>query len=157
MSNVIKPLTPMQLLIYKFKKDMKEHSKKNITHLNNMAKVLIEANAEKVEVHNLEVKIAIHLPIILRHILEKSPEVIKNLPEKIKNFNEKFVDMGFFDLMLEEDCSDVIVCMIKCPKCYNFLREYEDGNGQTALHSAAKYFKPFIIDQLICPRYVCLL
>ena len=82
---------------------MKRGFKKNITHLNNMAKVLIEAKAE---VHNLEVKIAIHLPIILKHILKKSPdsEVIKSLPKQVKNyFNEKFVDTGFFDLMLEKN------------------------------------------------------
>ena len=157
MSDLItnKPLTPMQLIIYKFKKDMKEGFKKNITHLNNMAKVLIETKAETIEIHHLEVKIAIHLPILLKHILQKYPEVIKNLPKQIKKyFNEKFVNIGFFDLMLENDGSDVILCMIKCPECHKFLKEYKDGSGQTALHSAAKYFKPTIVEHLMCPRYV---
>ena len=44
--------------------------------------------------------------------------------------------------------------MIKCPECHKFLKEYKDGNGQTALHSAAKFLKPSIIKQLMCPRYV---
>ena len=157
MSDLItnKPLTPMQLIICKFKKDMKKGFKKNLADLNNMAKVLIKANAEKIEIHNLELKIAIHLPIILVHILKKCPEVIKILPKQVKNyFNEKFVNMGFFDLMLEKNCSYVILCMIKCSECHKFLKEYKDSRGQTALHSAAKYFEPSIVKQLMCPRYV---
>lgn len=146
------PVTPLQLILHKYKKDMDKGRKKNITNLNGIMEVLIQKVADT-EVENSCLDVAVNFPSVLECVLQRFRQFLKDLPEKIKlYFNEKFVNIGFFDLMLKH-CPSIVTKMIASENCQKFLSEYKDSHGQTALHSAAKYLKPFMVKKLMDPRY----
>lgn len=149
--------TPLKLILEKYKGYMDKNCKTHETSLCiRMAKVLLQKGA-KIEISCSDLEIAVNIPPILDDALLKCHDLIEKIPKMVKHhFKEKIVSMGFFDLMLEH-CPRVISTLTDSDNCHEFLNNYKDGSGQTALHSAAKSFKPSIVKSLMeIRRYVYL-
>ena len=136
-------LTPMQLILLKYKH--KSHRKRT-THL--MVSILLNHGAV---IDSSYMDVAINFPSFLEHILEKFPQYYEFLPEKIKKYYK--ISVGFFDLISRH--SEIIFSNMIKKNSTRFLKEYKDANGQTLLHSAAKFFRYSIVDELMKSRYVC--
>ena len=139
--------TPMSLILHKY-----VHKKRGRRTSYLMALDLLNHGATIAKSY---INDAINFPHLLECILEKFPEYYRVLPEKIEYyFYNEYV--SFFDLMSRYS-EVVFLNMIKScdeyPSCREFLKEYENDNGQTPLHSAAKFFKFSIVKELMNPRY----
>ena len=137
------PLTPMQLILLKY---MHKSHRKRTTHL--MVSILLNHGAV---IDPSYMNVAINFPSFLEHVLEKFPQYYEFLPEKIKKYYK--ISVGFFDLMSRY--SEVVFSNMIKKTSTRFLKEYKDANGQTLLHSAAKFFRYSIVDELMKSRYVC--
>ena len=140
----IEPLTPMQLILLKYKH--KGHRKRT-THL--MVPTLLNHGAR---IDPSYLNVAINFPSFLEHILEKFPEYYEFLPEKVNKYY--LISVSFFDLMSRYS-EAVFLNMIK-KSSTRFLKDYKDANGQTPLHSAAKFFRFSIVEELMKSRYICM-
>ena len=150
-------MTPLKLILHKYKNHTPDKAnKKSKSTLFRLAKVLLDKGAE-IEVEYLLdcVEIFVNIPSILEYLLHKLPlELIGDFPDTIRShFSEKYVNMGFYDLMLEYSPS-VILYMINHSEFHDFLSDYKDSTGQTVLHSAAKNFDPSIVECLMKLWYV---
>ena len=139
----IEPLTPMELILLKYKH--KGH-RKSTTHL--MVPTLLNHGAR---IDSSYMNVAINFPSFLEHILKKSPDYYEFLPEKINKYY--IISVSFFDL-ISRYSEAVFLNMIKKSSA-RFLKDYKDANGQTPLHSAAKYFRFSIVEELMKSRYIC--
>ena len=134
---------------------MDKGNKKSKSGLFHLAKVLIDKGAE-IEVQFLwkSIEISVNIPSILDYLLCKSKRSrIRELLHEIRScFREKYLNMGFYDLMLQYSPS-VVSYMIDNSECIKefkeFLNDYKDGSGQTVLHSAAKCFEPSLVERLM--------
>ena len=144
--------TTMELVLYRHKSHMDEDKKMFKGNLFRLAKFLIEKGAEINKQFLLTfVKITVNIPPILECLLQRfsSELLIEDLLKEIRrHFREKFVNMGFYDLMLEYSPS-VISHMIDHREFHKFLNDYKDGSGQTVVHSAAKYFELSMVKPLM--------
>ena len=160
-STVTESLSPMELILQKYKeymhKDVIYNRKNDKTYI--MVQNILRRGVIQIQQSYLDV--AVNFPYFLEAILEKVPEdevseYYNILPEKVNSkFNYDFVKMGFVELMLTH-CDGIILKMInnQWPECCAFLEEYKDNFNQTPLHSAAKLFKPHIVEKLMDSRYV---
>ena len=142
----------MELILYRHKCHMDEGNKMFKGSLFCLAKFLIEKGAEINEQFLLNfVKITVNIPPILECLLRRLrfELLIEDLLKEIRcHFREKFVNMGFYDLMLEYSPS-AISYMINNSEFHKFLNDYKDSSGQTVVHSAAKYFKSSMVKPLM--------
>ena len=138
----IEPLTPMQLILLKY---MHKAHRKRTTHL--MVPTLLNHGAT---IDPSYMNVAINFPSFLEHILKNFPEYYDFLPEKINK--HYIVSVSFFDLMSRYSV-EVFSSMITISST-RFLKDYKDVHGQTPLHSAAKFFRFSIVEELMKKRYI---
>ena len=169
---VTERFSPMQLILQKYKEYMNIefiYNRKNDKTYIMVQNILSRGGISQIEKSYLEV--AVNFPYFLEAILEnipenQVPEYYRILPDKVNRFFDiDFVNMGFVELMLYH-CDGIILKMInnqminnqminnQWPECNAFLKGYKDRFNQTPLHSAAKLFKPHIVEKLMDSRYI---
>ena len=160
-STVTESLSPMQLILQKYKKYM--HREFIYNRKNDKTYIMVQniLRCDGIQPQKSYLDVAVNFPYFLEAILENVPEdevseYYKILPKKVNDFfNYNFINMGFVELMLTH-CDGIILNMInnQWPECHTFLEEFKDKFNQTPLHSTAKLFKPHIVEKLMDSRYV---